>query len=247
MAIGGIAATTPRVKQLAVLLGALALFVAGGLTALADDGAPPGVTTTTADASTTTAATTTDAETTTTVPTTTTTPAPPTRTITLPTRWPFPFPKNQPKPAPTTPSKPSPAPTTTAAAAPPPPPAHLVVTAAATPTTGVTIGATVDYSFAVANTGGQPVAATFADQLPLQVVPIEADGSQGSCSTAQSVQCALGSIAAGATVTVVIATQVGQVGAFADSASVRPAVSVQVDQAAAIQLEATRATPVRLD
>ncbi len=82
----------------------------------------------------------------------------------------------------------------TAAPRPTPSPARLVVTGVATPAAGVTVGATVDYTYSIWNTGGQAVIVTFGDALPSQVLPIEADPTQGSCSTDQQVICWLGSV-----------------------------------------------------
>jgi uncharacterized repeat protein (TIGR01451 family) len=111
----------------------------------------------------------------------------------------------------------------------------------------VTIGSTVDYTFTIANTGGQSVSATLVDVLPAQVIQIESDSDHGSCgSSGQSITCWLGVIGAGQTATVTLATQVGQVGAFDDSATVTPASSgVTVVQSSPLHVVAAAATPVR--
>jgi uncharacterized repeat protein (TIGR01451 family) len=116
-----------------------------------------------------------------------------------------------------------------------------------TPATGVTIGSTVDYTYSIWNTGGQAAIATLADELPPQLIPIEADAGQGSCSGGQVATCSLGSIAAGQTVTVTIATQVGEVGSSSNAAKVVAGdPSISVSALGPIVVSAADATPVRI-
>lgn len=223
-------------KAVAAALGALALFVGGALTAMADDGSPTvttdSVTTATTQADTTTTATTTAV--TTTTATTTTTP-----TTTWHLTWPPPAPPKKPT---TTAAKTPPKPV-----APPPPPARFILTGSVTPSAGVTIGSTVDYTYSVWNTGSQAATATLTDLLPPQLIPIEADAGQGSCSGTQSVSCSLGSIAAGQTVVVTIATQVGQVGSSSNAVKLVPGdPSIAVSAVGPIVVAAADATPVKV-
>ena len=133
----------------------------------------------------------------------------------------------------------------TAAPRPTPSPARLVVTGVATPAAGVTVGATVDYTYSIWNTGGQAVIVTFGDALPSQVLPIEADPTQGSCSTDQQVICWLGSIGGGQRVTVTIATQVAEAGVFVNNVRIIPSdPSVPASVVGPVTIYADRATPV---
>ena len=114
----------------------------------------------------------------------------------------------------------------TPVAPPPPPPLpfDLTVSKRATPT-APTAGTPFTYTIEVSNHGGLPAPGVHvSDTLPTGLLLTDATASQGSCPpSGQTVSCALGDIAAGATARVTITVIAAQTGTYANTATVAAA------------------------
>jgi len=100
------------------------------------------------------------------------------------------------------------------------PPADVGVVKTASPTS-VAVGGTVTYTSVVTNNGpGVATGVAFGDVLPAGQTAVSVTTTQGSCSGTTTITCAIGTLAVGASATVVISATAATAGSFTNTATI---------------------------